>query len=183
MPHDVVTSTTQDLAVGPDLQWKVEQFLYREARLLDERCYEDWLTLLASDLVYTMPLRIDRLQRDGARYKAPSEEIMIFDDDLESLKVRVKRLRTGICWADDPPARARHAINNVQIAAGEVAGEIKVVSSFMVYVSRMAEGAILFSGVRHDVLRIDGSGGMQVSRRRILGDQSVMFSNNLTMFF
>ena len=42
------------------LQHEIEQFLYREAALLDERRFHDWFALLADDLEYWMPLRTTR---------------------------------------------------------------------------------------------------------------------------
>ena len=39
------------------LQHEVEQFLYHEARLLDERKFDDWLALLTDDVHYWMPIR------------------------------------------------------------------------------------------------------------------------------
>ena len=39
------------------LQHEVEQFLYHEARLLDERKFDDWLALLTDDIHYWMPIR------------------------------------------------------------------------------------------------------------------------------
>jgi len=39
------------------LHQEIEEFLYREADLLDERRYEDWLALVAEDVRYWMPMR------------------------------------------------------------------------------------------------------------------------------
>ena len=39
------------------LKQETEEFLYHEAELLDERCYEAWLELLADDVRYWMPMR------------------------------------------------------------------------------------------------------------------------------
>ena len=168
--------------IGPQLQWEIEQFLYQEARLLDERRYEEWLALMAEDVVYEMPLRVDRLRRDERRYHVP-DEIKIFDDDLASLKARVRRLQSGVAWSEDPPTRVRHLVSNVQIAAGDASDELKVTVVFVVCVSRMSEPPTIFYGQRHDVLRRKGDGGWRIARRTVLGDQSVSPSNNLTVFF
>ncbi|QDK35719.1 aromatic-ring-hydroxylating dioxygenase subunit beta [Sphingomonas sp. IC081] len=168
---------------GPRLQWEIEQFLYAEAGLLDDRRFEDWLALMADDVVYQMPLRTDRIRRDERRLKAIAEEVKIFDDNLERLRTRVKRLRSGTAWSDDPRARVRHLISNVQISRGQQPEEIEVISVFLVYVSRMDEEPTLFSGQRHDVLRSDANGGWKIARRVVIGDQSVIPSNNLTLFF
>ncbi len=41
-------------------------FVYAEARLLDEQRYEQWLDLFTEDLVYWMPTRSNRLRKDIA---------------------------------------------------------------------------------------------------------------------
>jgi len=79
--------------------------------------------------------------------------------------------------------RLRHLISNVQISRGQQPEEIEVISVFLVYVSRMDEEPTLFSGQRHDVLRSDANGGWKIARRVVIGDQSVIPSNNLTLFF
>ena len=45
------------LQITPDLLREVEQFLYREARLLDNRQFHQWVELLAEDVRYWMPMR------------------------------------------------------------------------------------------------------------------------------
>lgn len=170
------------IVYGPQLQWEVEQFLYAEAAMLDDRRYEEWLALMTEDVSYLMPLRIDRLRRDEKRFKV-ADEICIFDDDLGRLKTRVKRIRSGTAWSEDPRSRARHLVSNVQIAPGEAADEIEVTAAFLVYVSRMDEQANIFSGRRQDTLRRNPAGGWQIAARLVVGDQSVIPSNNLTLFF
>ena len=40
-----------------ELKQEIEEFLYHEADLLDQRRFREWLDLLAEDLVYFMPVR------------------------------------------------------------------------------------------------------------------------------
>ena len=44
---------------------EVEQFLYREARLLDERCFHAWLDLFTDDVRYWMPVRSIRYPKES----------------------------------------------------------------------------------------------------------------------
>src|SRR5690349_5319537 len=57
-----------------DVLRAVEQFLYREARLLDERRFHEWLELFTEDLRYWMPVRT-------SRYPKGSLAIVILDED------------------------------------------------------------------------------------------------------
>ena len=48
-------------ALTPELQMSIEQFYYREARLLDNRQYQSWLGLCREDISYSMPARTNPL--------------------------------------------------------------------------------------------------------------------------
>ena len=60
--------------VTPELQQEIEQFLYRESRILDDRRYEEWYALLADDLHYFMPTRYNRLKREADKETEEAEE-------------------------------------------------------------------------------------------------------------
>src|SRR5271166_7114758 len=82
----------------------VEQFLYREARLLDERRFHDWLQLFTDDVHYWMTARSNRYPRsskaiailDADRYAEAdlddADELGLFDEDIRTLTARVARL-------------------------------------------------------------------------------------------
>lgn len=167
--------------IDHNLQHRIEQLLYTEARLLDERVYEEWLTLLTTDIEYKMPMRVDRSRKHSLRFKG-EDELFAFDDDYRSLTTRVKRIRSSSCWTEDPPARARHFINNVQLESTDSANEITAISAFMVSVSRMEGLPCLFTGQRQDRIR-EENGTLKICKRWIVSDQSVISSNDLTIFF
>lgn len=170
----------------------IQQFLYREARLLDERRFREWLELFTDDCRYWMPTRRNRLRegRDEAWEVEKELEdeagLAFFDDDRVGLGRRVERLYTGMAWAEDPPSRTRHFIANVEVSDGENGGEVKVRSTFLTYRSRnegLAGDEDLFSGRREDVLRLDGNGGWKIARRKIIPDWVVLNAQNLSIFF
>ncbi len=89
----------------------VQQFLFREARLLDERRFDEWLALFSDDCFYWMPTRFNRL-RDGIdeTWQVDKETegldgLAYFEDNKQILRRRVERLKTGMAWAEDPPSR------------------------------------------------------------------------------
>ena len=92
------------------LQYRVEQFFYDEAALLDGRRYEEWLTLLAPDIHYWMPIRRTMTQRDIDREFTKRGAMAFFDDDRMRLGIRVKKLCAGSAWSEDPPSRSRHYV-------------------------------------------------------------------------
>ncbi len=173
---------------------EVEQFLYREARLLDNRRFHEWLELFTDDVRYWMAGRSNRYPRsskaiailDPARYveddRTREDELAILDESKETLAARVARLDTGMAWAEDPPSRTRHLIANVEVEAGDNEAEITAYSNFIVYRSRAEREEDFYVGAREDVLRREG-GAWKIARRRLTLDQNVLSAKNVSIFF
>jgi 3-phenylpropionate/cinnamic acid dioxygenase small subunit len=173
---------------------EIERFLYREARLLDERRFREWLELLADDVHYWMGARSNRYPRsskaiailDPARYVEEDltgdEELAILDETKATLAARVARLDTGMAWAEDPPSRTRHLISNIDVEPGDSATEFKVYSNFIVYRSRAETEEDFYIGARRDLLRrVDGQ--WKIARRKLTLDQNVLTAKNVSIFF
>jgi len=88
--------------VDATVQRAIEQFLYYEARLLDDRRIDEWYELLADDLHYFMPTPLQRLKREADREFSGPHEAALFDEDKRSIAQRIRRLHTGMAWAEDP---------------------------------------------------------------------------------
>jgi 3-phenylpropionate/cinnamic acid dioxygenase small subunit len=173
---------------------EVEQFLYREARLLDERCFRAWLELFTDDVRYWMPGRSTRYPRmskaimilDPDRYReedlSREDELAILDETKETLSRRIARLETGMAWAEDPPSRTRHLLSNIEVEPGDTAAELKVYSNFLVYRSRAETEQDFYVGARQDVLR-HVHGAWKIARRKIILDQTVLLAKNVSIFF
>ena len=172
----------------------VEQFLYREARLLDERRFQEWLALLTDDIHYWMGARTNRYPKvskaiailDPERYSeedlTQEDELAILDETKETLSRRIARLETGMAWAEDPPSRTRHLLSNIEVEPGGTASELKVYANFLVYRSRAETEQDVYVGARRDVLRnVDGT--WKIARRRIILDQNVLLAKNVSIFF
>jgi 3-phenylpropionate/cinnamic acid dioxygenase small subunit len=177
-----------------DLIREVEQFLYREARLLDDRRFHDWLELFTDDVRYWMAARSNRYPKsskaisilDPDRYVEDDigreDELAILDESKETLSGRVARLDTGMAWAEDPPSRSRHLITNIEVEPGDAANEVKVYSNFMVYRSRAETEQDFYVGARRDVLR-RVAGAWKIAGRKITLDQNVLLAKNVSIFF
>ncbi|WP_343650942.1 benzoate 1,2-dioxygenase small subunit [Herbaspirillum sp.] len=89
-------------------------FLYREARHLDEREWEPWLELYATDVEYWMPAWDD----DDQMTQDPQREIsLMYYANREGLEDRVFRIKTERSSASMPEPRTSHMIANVEILA------------------------------------------------------------------
>ncbi len=84
----------------------VEAFLYREARLLDGRHFEEWLDLFTEDALYWVPAGHDDID--------PTRHVSIIHDDRDAIALRIKRLRSGHAYAQEPASRVHRLISNVE---------------------------------------------------------------------
>ncbi len=168
---------------GVLLRLEVEDFLYYEADLLDEHRYEEWLDLFTEDTRYWMPMRRNIPTKGEEReLTAESGEISWFNDDKATLEKRVKMIRTGVHWADEPLSRVTHVVGNVRLLDAPAPGEVRVKCRFVFYRNRHMDEESLFIGKRIDTLRrVDGR--WKIARREIHLDQSVLLHKNLTSFF
>ncbi|HEV7877956.1 aromatic-ring-hydroxylating dioxygenase subunit beta, partial [Bradyrhizobium sp.] len=89
------------------LKADMEDFLYAEADLLDNRQFRDWLNLLADDMTYFMPIRRNvKFGQHAARENTRiGEGISWFDEDKWTLSKRVDQIMTGVHWAEEPLSR------------------------------------------------------------------------------
>jgi 3-phenylpropionate/cinnamic acid dioxygenase small subunit len=169
------------------LKEELQDLLYREAELLDERRYEDWLDLFTEDCRYWMPMRRNVPADDPAReFTREGVDVNWFDEGKDTLTRRVKQIRTGVHWAEQPPSRICHMVSNVQILdtppEGPPPAEVAVKSRFLIYRNRVETETDLLVGKREDVLR-RVEDAWRIARRKIILDQSVLLAKNLTFFF
>lgn len=113
---------------------ELQMLLFHEARLLDERRFEEWLELFTYDLVYWMPERVNPpVKSPFSETISKPGELALFEETKQTLAMRIARLRTGMAWGEEPPLRTRHLIANVEAEPGSNEGEVRVHSNFMLY--------------------------------------------------
>ena len=170
----------QDSAGSQALWFELMQFYIREAWLLDERKFKEWLELFTDDVLYFMPRRKNVPRREMHRELTPLGDLAILEEDKRYLEMRVARLETGMAWAEDPPSRTRHLVGNLEVRPREN-GEVEARTAFLVYRSHLETDQQLLSGYREDVLRqVDG--GWKVAHRTIVLDANVLLDKNLSVF-
>lgn len=165
-----------------ELRLELEDFLYLEADLLDQRRFREWLDLLDDQLTYQVPLRrnvaLDRLA-DTENSRA-GHDILWFDEDKETLTKRVVQLETGEHWAEEPLSRVSHLVTNVRVI--DVDGpRVQVSSRVLVYRNRVDDETDVLVGRRTDTV-VDTSDGWRLVARQVLLEQSVLQPKNLTFF-
>ena len=168
--------------VTPELQLAVERFLYQEAMFLDGRDFDQWFALIADDICYRAPVRRTQNERElDMEFSAPNE-VSHFDETKASLKMRLRRLKTGQAWAENPPSRTRHCVSNVFLSPREN-GDLGVESVMIVYRTRGDRQIDWFVGGRIDVLRrVDDQRQFEIVERTIHLDQTLLHANNISIF-
>lgn len=165
--------------LGSEVYNRLLETLYDEAAALDERRFDDWVAMLAQDLVYQAPIR---LTRTGANKDRDVMRTMFhFDEDYTSILMRTGRLQKS-AWAEDPPSRCRRFVTNVRVGECDAAGEYEVVSYIFLERSRgdNPENETL-TAERRDIWR-ETEGRYVLARREIIVDQSVLGMSNLAVF-
>jgi len=158
----------------------IRAFLYKEAELLDNREFEQWLQLWTEDAVYRMPVRVTRDRRDSVGEFL--DDFAHFDETREMLEMRVRRLGTHAAWAEEPPSRTRHFVSNVRVSRSATGPEYLVRANLLLYRNRGdSPHHDLLSAERHDRLVME-AGGWRIRERVIYLDQATLGTLNLSIF-
>jgi benzoate/toluate 1,2-dioxygenase beta subunit len=104
------------------LQYEVEQFLYQQAALLDDKKWQDWIDLFAADGIYWMP--------PDASYQTWDGQPAIFAEDRNLMTVRMLRVLHPDAWSQRPLWGTNHVVSNVQIQNSKKNGNVVVRSRF-----------------------------------------------------
>lgn len=169
--------------ISLELQHEVSQFLYREAKLLDDWKFREWLELMAEDISYTLRTTPNAQTRDRRRSVEPPTT-WVFNDNKHLLERRVARLETGMAWAEEPPSRTTHMVSNVIVEETDVEGEYDVHVTYLLYRTQKEKDVTIYCGKRNDkIRRVEGGLGFQIFNRKIVLDQVTYNSHNLSVFF
>src|SRR2546428_13129888 len=111
--------------------------LGREARLLDQLRFEEWLAMYAPECIYWVPAT-----PEGGD---PRREIAISFDDRRRMEDRIYRLRTGYAWSQAPKSRTMRMISNVEVFTTKQSAARMVRSNYLISEFRV-DGTRYLSG-------------------------------------
>lgn len=169
--------------VSLQLHHQIQQFLYREAALLDDWQFRPWLALLDDEIRYTMRTTVNAQTRDRRKGVQPPTT-WLFNDNKFQLERRIARLETGMAWAEEPPSRTRHMISNCQISETDTPDIFAVRVNYLLYRAQKERDETFYVGTRFDrVRRLDSDDSWQLTERNIVLDQAVITSHNLSVLF
>jgi len=152
-------------------RFEIEDFLYREAALLDAWKLDEWLALLTDDAQYRVP-------SNDAQGGDPKSTLYLIADDIQRLRGRLTRLKDPHAHAEFPHSRTRRLITNVRIVErgppsplGEGrggGGDLRVEANFCVYRFRRNERIGEYVGLYRYTLRMVGGEPRIALREAIL---------------
>ncbi len=187
------------MSIDHQLITRVEQFYYREARLLDERCFQQWLALVDEAIVYSIPTRYvpqpDPSLQDTEAFLAVDRELeradggqgspLRHDQYMETL-VRTIRPYKNNAWSESPAPRTRRFITNVEVETVESSdasvNEYRVFSNFQLFYSHSGADNHTYYGGRKDILReVDGQ--FKLLKREIITDWDIITAPTMALIF
>ncbi|MGF6569140.1 ethylbenzene dioxygenase beta subunit [Paraburkholderia sp. GAS333] len=154
---DLSTQVANPVRVTDTLRVDVEQFLFREARLLDTRAFDAWLDLWTADGMYWMP---HDPEQTNAR-----DHISLFWEDATLREVRVRRITNPRNWSQQPVTRTARVIGNVMIDGTDEAGRLIVHSTFSL--TEWRNGQRQLAGLTTHKLVAQDNGGWQIYLKRV----------------
>ena len=124
-------------------------FVYHEARLIDEKRFEEWYGLYADDCRYWMPLM--RGQPEGAGHTS------LFDEDKLLLKIRIERLHNPKSYSQAQPSWCQHILQAPSIERRDPQSALAVLRTPFMYLEYQQDQQEVYAGVAwHHLRREDG---------------------------
>lgn len=143
-------------AVPLEIWHRVQQFLFREARLLDERRFDEWLALYEPDAEYWVPYSPEQA--------SPREHVSLFYETVGLLAMRVDRLQRELSPLDTPKARVNHYLSNVTVEE-EAQGALRA-QAYLLFAEHRRDEQRWFAGRSTWRLRRAGE-GFRIAAKRV----------------
>lgn len=150
----------------------IEDFLYREASLLDKKLFDNWFDLYTDDACYWIPLRPEQSQRD--------KELSIISDDIDMMRARVHWLKHPKNHAQALPSRTMHYISNVLVDNFDENKQEYLVSSALQVIEFREDKQTIYAGSCEHVLRLCQE-EMKIASKRIDLINSEGFLNSISI--
>ncbi|MCG2622588.1 aromatic-ring-hydroxylating dioxygenase subunit beta [Arthrobacter sp. I2-34] len=160
-------------AAGVQTAREAEAFLAREARLIDEGRFNDWLELFGPDCLYWVPIT-----PGGGD---PRREVSHAFDDCRRLTDRVYWLRTGLAFSQIPQSRTRRVIGNVEVLDEPGSGLRFIRSNFIVNEFRAGVAKTYTGWYGHVLAPQEDGWQIRLKQANLLDSEQI--HENLTLVF
>ena len=150
------------------------EFVYAEARMLDERRFDDWLNLFMDDAHYWMPL--------GADHTDPLLQTSLMYEDKLLLRVRIERLASARTFSQQPRSRSHHLLQAPGVETSDRdAGRYTLRTAFH-YIETRLDVQTLYAGwATHELVAVDSALRIALKRIDLVNADAAFGSINLFM--
>ena len=150
-------SNRTGLVTSADTQREVEQLLYHQAEVLDERRWEEWLDLFTEDGVYWMPASADQKTGEG--------QPNIFYEDHYLMDMRIRRVEHPYAHSQAAGHRTSHVVSNVMIKSeNQTSHELVVTSRFHMFEYRLDDLRHFGGKYTHTLIKSDDAYKIKLQR-------------------
>ena len=134
-------------------------FVVREARLLDDKRYDEWAALWAPDGIYWVPLTPE--QTDGLHHNSH-----LYEDALLRT-LRIERLKSPRAFSQQPPSRAHHLLQTPQLESSDADGERHVLRTAFHYTEAQGDETLFLVGTVFHHLQLMQDGALRIVLKRV----------------
>jgi 3-phenylpropionate/cinnamic acid dioxygenase small subunit len=161
-------------AAEPTLTQALVDLVYREARLLDEKRFDEWFELLTPDVRYWMPLT--RGQPDGETFTS------LFYEDHLLLKVRIERLRHPNAFSQQQPSFCQHVLQQPSLEVAEPENNRYVTRTPFMYFETQLDSQLVLAGVTyHHLTLVDGAWRIRMKKIELVNCDAALPSIQLLL--
>jgi 3-phenylpropionate/cinnamic acid dioxygenase small subunit len=148
-------------------------FVVREARLIDEQRFDEWLDLFAEDGIYWMPLEYG--QTDHRLHNS-----LLYEDKL-LLRIRTERLKGNRTFSQKPKSRCHHLLQAPTIDSRDDTANLYVTHTPFHYVeTRFEEQFLLAAWAKHHLTVVDGQIRIKLKRVDLVNSEAAF--GNIQLF-
>ncbi len=151
-------SVDTESGTGPVTAADLVGLVYREARLIDDRRFDEWYALYSDDAFYWVPLTPG--QPDGENHTS-----LMYEDKL-LLKLRIERFANPRSYSLHPQVRCLHVLQQPEVESADAAAGRWSTRCNFIYVETQGDAQAVYAAVaRHTIVRT-GS-GLQIALKRV----------------
>jgi 3-phenylpropionate/cinnamic acid dioxygenase small subunit len=147
------------MKLSPDLGPLLIDLVVREARLLDEKRYDEWNALFSDEGIYWVPLTPG--QPEGAEHTSHLHE------DKLLRELRIERLKSPRAFSQQPPTRSLHLLQSPTVEHADAAANDYLVRTVFHYTESQGDELNFFVGTCWHRLALDASGAPRIKLKRV----------------
>jgi 3-phenylpropionate/cinnamic acid dioxygenase small subunit len=145
---------------GDVTERELADFVVREARLLDEKRYEEWNALFTDDAIYWVPLTPG--QPEGLEHTSHLHE------DKLLRELRIERLKSPRAFSQQPPTRSLHLLQAPTVEPEDAARpDERVVRTVFQYIESQGDELNAFFAICWHRIVVDASGALRMTQKRV----------------